>query len=148
MKSASSSSRLGRHSSSNSNAAKDTELHHTAATLHKAGRTSIASAAEAAEALRPLAGDAATVLMALGLIGTGILAVPILTGSAGYAMCEAFGWNCSLDAKPGQAKEFYLILCASTSLFSDPAIGEGIACVGMRSTGRQTLKRSRGSGPG
>ena len=86
----------------------------TAATLHRTGHTTIASAAEAAEALRPLAGDAATVLMALGLIGTGILAVPILTGSAGYALCEAFGWKCSLDAKPGQAKEFYLVLSAST----------------------------------
>jgi Mn2+/Fe2+ NRAMP family transporter len=52
--------------------------------------------------------------MALGLIGTGLLAVPILTGSAGYAVCETFGWKCSLDAKPGRAKEFYLVLAAST----------------------------------
>jgi NRAMP (natural resistance-associated macrophage protein)-like metal ion transporter len=86
----------------------------TAATLHREGRTNIESAADAAEALRPLAGEAATVLMALGLIGTGFLAVPILTGSAAYAVCETFGWKCSLDAKPGKAKEFYLILAAST----------------------------------
>jgi NRAMP (natural resistance-associated macrophage protein)-like metal ion transporter len=86
----------------------------TAATLHRAGRTQIDSAAEAAEALRPLAGDAATVLMALGLIGTGVLAVPILTASAAYAVCETLGWKCSLDAKPGQAKEFYLVLGAGT----------------------------------
>jgi NRAMP (natural resistance-associated macrophage protein)-like metal ion transporter len=86
----------------------------TAATLHREGRTNIESAADAAEALRPLAGEAATVLMALGLIGTGFLAVPILTGSAAYAVCETFGWKCSLDAKPGKAKEFYLILGAST----------------------------------
>jgi NRAMP (natural resistance-associated macrophage protein)-like metal ion transporter len=86
----------------------------TAATLHRAGRTEIDSAAEAAEALRPLAGNAATVLMALGLIGTGFLTVPILTGSAGYAICETFGWKCSLDARPGQAKEFYIVLGAST----------------------------------
>jgi NRAMP (natural resistance-associated macrophage protein)-like metal ion transporter len=86
----------------------------TAATLHQTGRTNIDSAAEAAEALRPLAGNAATMLMALGLIGTGFLAVPILTGSAAYAVCETFGWRCSLDAKPGQAKEFYIILAAST----------------------------------
>ncbi|HMC88907.1 MAG TPA: Nramp family divalent metal transporter, partial [Gemmataceae bacterium] len=86
----------------------------TAATLHREGRTNIDSAAEAAEALRPLAGEAATVLMALGLIGTGFLAVPILTGSAAYAVCETFGWKCSLDAKPGKAKEFYLVLAAST----------------------------------
>jgi Mn2+/Fe2+ NRAMP family transporter len=86
----------------------------TAATLHQAGRTDIQSAAEAAEALRPLAGSAATVLMALGLIGTGLLAVPILTGSAGYAVCETFGWTCSLDAKPSKAREFYLVLAVST----------------------------------
>jgi NRAMP (natural resistance-associated macrophage protein)-like metal ion transporter len=86
----------------------------TAATLHREGRTSIDSAAEAAEALRPLAGNAATILMALGLIGTGFLAVPILTGSAAYAVCETFGWKCSLDAKPAKAKEFYLVLAAST----------------------------------
>jgi NRAMP (natural resistance-associated macrophage protein)-like metal ion transporter len=86
----------------------------TGATLHKAGQTDINSAAEAAEALRPLAGDAATVLMALGLIGSGFLAVPILTASAAYAICETFGWKCSLDAKPGQAKEFYLVIALST----------------------------------
>jgi Mn2+/Fe2+ NRAMP family transporter len=86
----------------------------TAATLHQTGRTDIDSAAEAAEALRPLAGNAATVLMALGLIGTGFLAVPILTGSAAYAVCETVGWKCSLDAKPGQAKEFYIVLATST----------------------------------
>jgi len=86
----------------------------SAATLHQAGKTDVNSAAEAAEALRPVAGDAATVLMALGLIGTGFLAVPILTTSAAYAVCEAFGWKCSLDAKPAQAKEFYLVLGAAT----------------------------------
>jgi len=85
-----------------------------AATLHQAGLTNVATAAEAAQALRPLAGEGATVLMALGLIGTGLLAVPILTGSAAYAVCETFGWKCSLDAKPAKAKEFYLIVAAST----------------------------------
>jgi NRAMP (natural resistance-associated macrophage protein)-like metal ion transporter len=86
----------------------------TAATLHQAGRTRIETAADAAAALRPLAGDAATVLMAPGLIGTGVLAVPVLTGSAAYAVCETFGWRCSLDAKPARAKEFYLVLGAAT----------------------------------
>jgi NRAMP (natural resistance-associated macrophage protein)-like metal ion transporter len=86
----------------------------TAATLHKAGQTEIASADEAAAALRPLAGNAATVLMALALIGSGLLAVPVLTGSAAYAICEAFDWPCTLDAKPAKAKEFYLIMTAST----------------------------------
>lgn len=85
-----------------------------ASTLHAAGKTEIDSAAQAAEALRPLAGDAAYALMALGLIGTGFLAVPILTASASYAVCETFGWKCSLDARPGKAKEFYLMLGAST----------------------------------
>lgn len=86
----------------------------TGATLHRSGHTDIDSAAQAAEALRPLAGQAATVLMALGLIGTGILSVPILTASAAYAICEAFGWKCSLDAKPRQAKEFYIVLGVAT----------------------------------
>jgi NRAMP (natural resistance-associated macrophage protein)-like metal ion transporter len=86
----------------------------SAATLHRAGRTDINSAAEAAEALRPLAGNAATVLMAIGLIGTGILAVPILTASAAYAVCDTFGWSCSLDATPGKAKEFYVVVSLST----------------------------------
>ncbi|HEV3146423.1 MAG TPA: Nramp family divalent metal transporter [Gemmataceae bacterium] len=86
----------------------------SAATLNRAGRTDIGSAEEAAEVLRPLAGNAATILMALGLIGTGLLAVPILTGSAAYAVCETFRWPCSLDAKPHKAKEFYLVVAAST----------------------------------
>src|SRR5437588_269739 len=86
----------------------------TAASLHKEGRTGISSALEAAEALRPLAGDAATILMGLGLIGSGLLAVPILTTSAAYALCETFGWQCSLDAKPGRAKEFYVAIGLAT----------------------------------
>jgi NRAMP (natural resistance-associated macrophage protein)-like metal ion transporter len=85
-----------------------------AATLHRAGVVNIGTATDAAAALRPLAGEGATVLMALGLIGTGLLAVPILTGSAAYAVCETFGWRCSLDAKPARAKEFYLVVAAST----------------------------------
>jgi NRAMP (natural resistance-associated macrophage protein)-like metal ion transporter len=83
-----------------------------AATLNRAGRTDIGTAAEAAEALRPLAGDGAFVLMALGLIGTGVLAVPILIGSASYAVAEAFEWECSLEDRPSQAKRFYLVMSA------------------------------------
>ena len=86
----------------------------TAATLHRAGHTEVGTAAEAAEALRPLAGDAAYLLMALGLIGTGVLAVPILTGSAAYAAAEAAGWYASLDARPRQAKKFYLAMTVCT----------------------------------
>jgi NRAMP (natural resistance-associated macrophage protein)-like metal ion transporter len=86
----------------------------TAATLNRAGQSNISSAAEAAEALRPLAGDAASILMALGLIGTGFLAVPILTTSGAYAVCETFGWKSSLDAKLRGAKHFYVVIGAST----------------------------------
>jgi NRAMP (natural resistance-associated macrophage protein)-like metal ion transporter len=86
----------------------------TAATLHATGKTEIASADEAAAALRPLAGNAATILMAVALIGSGLLAVPVLTGSAAYAICEAFNWHSTLDAKLGQAKEFYLVIALST----------------------------------
>lgn len=93
----------------------------TAATLHRAGRTDIDTAAQAAEALRPLAGEGAYLLMALGLIGSGLLAVPILTTSGAYAVCETFGWKWGLDKKLGGAKHFYLVIGASTvaSLFID-----------------------------
>ncbi len=86
----------------------------TAATLFKAGETDISSAADAAEALRPLAGDAATVLLAVGLIGAGFLAVPILSGSAAYGVAEAFGWRHGLDTRPGRAKEFYGVIAVAT----------------------------------
>jgi NRAMP (natural resistance-associated macrophage protein)-like metal ion transporter len=85
-----------------------------AATLHQSGNKEIESATQAAEALKPVAGNAAYVLMALALIGTGVLAVPILTTSAAFGVAEAFGWKCGLDEKPGQAKEFYLVMAACT----------------------------------
>lgn len=86
----------------------------TAATLHVSGHTEISSAAEAAEALRPVAGDAAGILLAVGLIGAGFLAVPVLSGSAAYAICEAFGWHFGLDERPRHAKEFYGVIAAAT----------------------------------
>jgi NRAMP (natural resistance-associated macrophage protein)-like metal ion transporter len=86
----------------------------TAATLHRGVPTDVQTASDAAEALRPLAGDGAFVLMALGLIGAGVLAVPILTGSAAYAVAEAFGWKCGLDQKPDGARGFYLVMTLST----------------------------------
>ena len=79
----------------------------TAATLNTHGITDITSAAQAAEALRPIAGDLAFALFALGIIGTGLLAVPILAGSAAYAVSETFGWTEGLDRKPREAKAFY-----------------------------------------
>src|SRR4029077_9395091 len=75
----------------------------TAATLFKAGHTNIATAADAARALEPLAGKWASILLAFGLIGAGFLAVPILTGSSAYAMSEAFGWKHGFDKYPGRA---------------------------------------------
>jgi NRAMP (natural resistance-associated macrophage protein)-like metal ion transporter len=82
----------------------------TAATLHAHGKTTIATAQEAAEALRPLAGAGAYWLFTLGLVGTGVLAVPVLAGSCAYAIAEAAAWRGSLDRKPGRAKKFYAVL--------------------------------------
>jgi NRAMP (natural resistance-associated macrophage protein)-like metal ion transporter len=84
------------------------------ATLHVSGKTDIQSATDAAQALRPLAGSLATVLFAIGLIGAGLLAVPVLTGSAAYAVAETFGWPSGLDEKPRHAKKFYAVIAAST----------------------------------
>jgi NRAMP (natural resistance-associated macrophage protein)-like metal ion transporter len=86
----------------------------TAATLFKAGQANIQSAAEAAQALRPLAGDAAYVLFAVGVIGAGFLGVPILTGSSAYAVAEALGWKHGLDEKPRRAKLFYAMIILPT----------------------------------
>jgi len=86
----------------------------TAATLFKAGRTNILSAADAAQALKPLAGQGASVLFALGLIGTGFLAVPILTGSSAYAVTQAFGGRYGFNQKARNAKLFYGVIIAST----------------------------------
>jgi NRAMP (natural resistance-associated macrophage protein)-like metal ion transporter len=87
----------------------------TAATLHEhAGQTEIRSAADAAEALRPLAGDWARLLFCLGLVGSGFLAVPVLTGSSAYALCEACHWRHGLDHKPHKAWAFYAVIVGST----------------------------------
>lgn len=82
----------------------------TAATLHAHGKTDIATAAEAAEALRPVAGPFAFALFSLGIIGTGLLAVPVLAGSAAYAVAERQGWRCGLEKKPWQAWGFYAVI--------------------------------------
>lgn len=86
----------------------------TAATLHPAGAHEIGSAAQAAEALRPIAGESATVLFALGIVGTGMLAVPTLAGSAAYALSETFRWVEGLDRKPREAKAFYAAIALAT----------------------------------
>ena len=82
----------------------------TAATLHRAGRVDIETSRQAAEALRPLAGNAAYLLFTLGLVGTGLLAIPILAGSASYAVAEVFGWRSGLDLPPRRARRFYAVL--------------------------------------
>ena len=88
----------------------------TAATLHAHGKTNIATAQEAAEALRPLAGAGAYWLFTFGLIGTGMLAVPVLAGSCAYAIAEAAAWRGSLNQRPRRAKRFYVVLMTATLL--------------------------------
>lgn len=88
----------------------------TGSTLHAAGQTEISTAAEAAEALRPLAGDAAGILFAAGIIGVGFLAVPVMTTGAAYDLAQTFGWKHSLHARPSEAKAFYLAITGFTLL--------------------------------
>ncbi len=87
----------------------------TAATLHVNGVREIESAAQAAEALRPIAGDLAFALFAVGIIGTGLLAVPVLAGSAAYAVSETFGWTEGLNRRPKEAKAFYGVIVLATA---------------------------------
>jgi Mn2+/Fe2+ NRAMP family transporter len=86
----------------------------TAATLNAGGVHEIQTAAQAAEALRPVAGDFTFFLFAAGIIGTGMLAVPVLAGSAAYAVSEIFGWTEGLDRRPREAKAFYATIGAAT----------------------------------
>jgi NRAMP (natural resistance-associated macrophage protein)-like metal ion transporter len=86
----------------------------TAATLHLHGVTDIQSSDQAAQALRPIAGDFAFLLFAMGIIGTGLLAVPVLAGSAAYAMAGAFRWRGSLEHEPAMAPRFYGIIVVAT----------------------------------
>lgn len=85
----------------------------TAQVLHQHGITSIESAEQAAEALRPFAGDQAFLLFALGIIGTGLLAVPVLAGSAAYALAEIMKWREGLGEKFSRAKAFYMVISVS-----------------------------------
>ena len=85
----------------------------TAVTLHVAGVTDIETAAQAASALRPLAGDFAYILFALGILGVGLIGVPVLAGSAGYALSEAMGWKWSLERKATDARGFYSVIALS-----------------------------------
>ena len=86
----------------------------TAATLYKSGKSHIQSATDAAVALEPFVGKFATTLFALGLVGAGMLAVPVLTGSSAYAMAETFRWRFGLDEKFHRAPGFYALITIST----------------------------------
>lgn len=88
----------------------------SAATLFQNGITNIASAADAAMALRPFAGDFAYVLFTLGILGTGFLSIPVLAGSASYAVSETFGWKTGLFRKLKQATAFYMVIIAAVVL--------------------------------
>lgn len=90
----------------------------TGATLHAHGQTDITTAKQAAEALLPLAGRGAYLLFALGIVGTGMLGVPVLAGSCGYAFAEAAAWRGTLDVPPRRAPQFYAVIAA--------AIGAGL----------------------
>jgi Mn2+/Fe2+ NRAMP family transporter len=82
----------------------------TAVTLHASGHTDIQTSEQAAAALKPIAGEYAFLLFSLGIIGTGLLAVPVLAGSAAYAVGELRGWRTGLEHRPNQAKGFYGII--------------------------------------
>ena len=97
----------------------------TAATLHLHGISTIDTSAQAAAALRPLAGEFAFALFSAGIIGTGLLAVPVLAGSAAYAMAGAFQWKKGLENKLHEAKKFYAIIALST------LVGIGLGFTGL-----------------
>jgi Mn2+/Fe2+ NRAMP family transporter len=86
----------------------------TAATLFQAGQHDVSSATDAAKALEPIAGSASKLLLAFGLIGGGLLAIPVLTGSSAFALAEIFGWERGLDKKPHEAKGFYAVIIAAS----------------------------------
>ena len=88
----------------------------TAVTLNQHGITNIQTSSQAAEALRPVAGNFAFALFSLGIVGTGLLAVPVLAGSAAYAVSEVFGWKAGLSHGFHEARGFYLIIVAATAI--------------------------------
>ena len=86
----------------------------TAATLHANGVTDVQTSEQAAEALRPIAGQFAFIIFALGILGTGLLAVPVLAGSSAYALAEAMQWQTGLSRQPQEAKRFYATIVGGT----------------------------------
>ncbi|HET7465011.1 MAG TPA: Nramp family divalent metal transporter [Longimicrobium sp.] len=102
----------------------------TGATLHAAGHTTIQTAEEAAQALRPIAGSAASLLFSLGIVGTGMLGVPVLAGSAALAVAEAEAWNAGMSEKPNRAARFYGVMALSL-LAGMVMLGSGIPAIRM-----------------
>src|SRR5207245_9416923 len=89
----------------------------TATTVRVSGSANeIKTAADAAKALEPLAGHYAFLVFAAGIVGTGMLAIPVLAGSAAYAVSELFKWRASLESKPSRARKFYYVISAATIL--------------------------------
>src|SRR6185503_8334287 len=86
----------------------------TALTLNANGKTEIETGADAAQALQPLAGDFAGVIFAVGMIGTGLLAIPVLAGASAYAVSETFGWRRGLDEDWRRARPFYGVIALAT----------------------------------
>ncbi|NMM76671.1 NRAMP family divalent metal transporter [Acidovorax sp. SRB_24] len=97
----------------------------TALTLHAHGVTDIQTSAQAATALRPIAGEFAFLLFTVGIVGTGLLAVPVLAGSAAYAVAGTFHWKSSLESKPMAAKGFYGIIAMATLV----GVGMGLTSI-------------------
>src|SRR5258707_12403901 len=95
------------------------------AVLFPHGITNITSAAQAAEALRPFAGNATYWLFAIGIIGTGLLAIPVLAGSSSYALAESLGWRGGLNRKLKQARAFYGVVIISM------LVGLGLNFIGL-----------------
>jgi NRAMP (natural resistance-associated macrophage protein)-like metal ion transporter len=120
----------------------------TAATLNAAGHSGIGTAADAAKALEPVAGRFAFLLFALGIIGTGLLAVPVLAGSAAYAIGESRGWKCGLEHKPWEAVGFYTIIGLATlikALFYSAVIN-GFVAVPIMAAMMLVVARGRAMG--
>ena len=108
-----------------------------AATLHAAGKTDIQTSAQAAEALRPIAGAFAEVIFALGIVGTGLLAIPVLAGATAYAVGEGRQWPVGLARKPKEAVAFYAVLALSAASASRSISRRSIRsrrCTGARSS--------------
>lgn len=116
----------------------------TAVTLHVAGITDIDTAAQAASALRPLAGDFAYIIFALGILGVGFIGVPVLAGSGAYALSEAMGWKDGLERKAADARGFYGVIAVSVLVGTrHPIFADQAAASGSRRTASHPFRASQ-----